>query len=391
VPRALRLPAAIVAAVAVAELAVFVLRPRETGPSPVPVQARAYFSQAELERAEDFRGGQRLIFLGNTAVAAGVLGLFLWRRPLARRRPVVMGVALSLAVGAASLPLSALARERAKDVGLVTQDWTGWLADVGKSQAIAAVIAGAGASLLVFGMRRFGRNWWAAGAVVIVAYGAFMTYASPIILDPLFNKFERLPAGSLRSDVLDLARRAGVDVGEVYRVDASRRTTASNAYVTGLGNTKRVVLYDNLIDDYDPAEVRHVVAHELGHVAKNDVPGNIAYLAFVTPFGMFAVAQMVGRRSGSAAVPAVALAIGVMTFVLNVPGNQLSRRVETRADAFALQMTGDPEAQIRFQSRIAVKNVGDPDPPGWAQFLFGTHPTTLERIGQAEAFRRAPG
>ena len=126
-------------------------------------------------------------------------------------------------------------------------------------------------------------------------------------------------------------------------------------------------------------------------MANHDVPGNIAYLALVTPFGMFAVAQMVGRRSGSAAVPAVALAIGIMTFVLNVPGSQLSRRVETRADAFALQMTGDPEAQIRFQARIAVKNVGDPDPPGWAQFLFGTHPTTLERIGQAEAFRRPPG
>jgi STE24 endopeptidase len=380
-----------VVAVAVAELAVFVLRPRDTGPSPVPVQARAYFSQAELERAEDFRSGQRLIFLGNTAVAAGVLALFLWKRPLDRRRPVVVGVVLSLAVGAASLPLAAVARERAKDVGLVTQTWTGWLADVGKSQAIAALIAGAGAGLLVVGMRRFGSRWWIAGAVVIVGYGAFMTYASPIILDPLFNRFERLPAGALRSDVLDLARRAGVDVGEVYRVDASRRTTASNAYVTGLGNTKRVVLYDNLIEDFDRAEVRHVIAHELGHVANNDVPGNVYYLALVAPFGMFAVAQMVGRRNGSAAVPAVALAIGVISFVLSVPGNRLSRQVETRADAFALEMTGDPEAQIRFQSRIAVRNVGDPDPPGWAHFLVGTHPTTLERIGQAEAFRRPPG
>jgi STE24 endopeptidase len=395
VPRGLRLPAAIVVAVAVAELAVFVLRPRDTGPDPVPVRPRAYFSQEFLERADEFRGGQRLIFFANSAVALGVLGMFAVRRPLSARRPVVVGAALSLAVGAATLPLSAVARERAKDVGLVTQSWTGWAEDVAKSQAIAAVIAAAGAGLLVLGMRRFGSRWWIAGAVVIVGYGAFMTFASPVVLDPLFNKFERLPAGALRSDVLDLARRADVDVGEVYRIDASRRTTAANAYVTGLGHTKRVVLYDNLIEDFSPEEVRHVVAHELGHVASDDVLGNVLYLALVAPFGMFAVAvltrRLVGpgdRRPGSEVVPAVALSLAVVAALLSVPGNQLSRSVERRADAFALRLTADPDAQITFQSRIAIKNVGDPDPPAWVQFLLGTHPTTLQRIGQAEAYRR---
>ena len=97
-----------------------------------------------------------------------------------------------------------------------------------------------------------------------MAVGVLTIYLFPVVIDPLFNDFERLPDGKLRSDVLELADRAGVDVGEVYRVDASRRTTAANAYVGGLGHTKRVVLYDNLIEDFPPDEVRSVVAHELG-------------------------------------------------------------------------------------------------------------------------------
>src|SRR5918995_1564648 len=268
VRRSWRLPVALVTAVVVAEAAVLMMRPRDRGPEPVPVEPRAYFSQAQIEKAEDFRGGQRWIFLAQTAIGLGVLVLFV-RRPPERlaglRRPVVAGAAvaaaISVAAGVAALPLSAVARERAKDVGLVTQDWLGYAGDVAKSQAIAAVFAGLGGAVLVFGMRRLGRRWWLPGAAVVVAFGAITTYAGPVVLDPLFNDFKRLPAAELRSDVLELARKAGVDVGEVYEVDASRRTTAANAYVTGFGQTKRVVLYDNLIEDFKPAETRLVVAH----------------------------------------------------------------------------------------------------------------------------------
>ena len=110
-----------------------------------------------------------------------------------------------------------------------------------------------------------------------------IVYPSPVVIDPVFNKFDELPQGELRSEVLELAERAGVDVGEVYRVDASRRTTGANAYVAGLGHTKRVVLYDNLIEDFTPDEVRSVVAHELAHVKHDDVPRGLLWLALVAP------------------------------------------------------------------------------------------------------------
>jgi Zn-dependent protease with chaperone function len=401
VRRSWRLPVALVTAVVVAEAAVVLLRPRDRGPDPVPVEPRAYFSEAQIEKAEDFRVGQLWIFAAQTAIGLGVLVLFVCRPPerlVAARRPVLAGAAvaaaISVATAAAALPLGIVSRERAKDVGLVTQDWVGFAGDVVKSDAIAAAFAALGGAVLVFGMRRFGARWWIPGAVVVVAFGVVTTYANPIVLDPLFNDFKLLPRGELRSDVLALAGRAGVDVGEVYEMDASRRTTAANAYVTGLGRTKRVVLYDNLVNDFTPGETRLVVAHELGHVHNHDVRNGLIWLAIVAPFGTWAAAALAERLAprdaafGPRAVPAVALSLALAVPVITIVSNQLSRDVERRADAFSLELTHDPRTFIAFQQRIAVKNVADPEPPAVARFLLGTHPSTMQRIGQAEAFER---
>ena len=393
----LRLPVSIVAALVVAEAAVFLMRPRD-GLEPVDAAPQTYFSAAFIERAEDFRSGQLLLYGARLAIEIGLL-IYVVRRPPARlkgrfRRPVLAGAvtaaALSAAVTLATLPVSAISRERAKDVGLVTQSWTGWVGDVAKGMAIDAVLVGAGGAILVYGMRRFGRNWWAPAAAIAVGFGVVMTYASPILIEPLFNKFEPLPQGKLRSDVLALADEAGVKVGEVYEMDASRRTTAANAYVGGLGSTKRVVLYDTLLRDFSPEEVRLVVAHELGHVHYHDVPRGLLYLAIVAPFGMFAVARLADRWApggGPLAVPAVGLALAIMVPALTMVSNQLSRQVEARADRFSLQLTDQPDALIGFQQRIVKQNVSDPEPPAWVSFLLGTHPTAMQRIGQALAFK----
>lgn len=373
------------------------LRPAGSLPEPVPVGPREYFSAAHLDRSEAFRSGQRWLFAGRLVLEGGVLVLLALRAPgMLRGRPVLAGAAagaaISVVLAVATLPISAVSRQRAVDVGLVTQSWAGWAADVVRSQAIAAGLGAAGGALLVFGMRRFGRRWWIPGAAVVVAFGAFTTYAWPVVLDPLFNRFEPLAPGPVRSQVVRLADRAGIDVGEVFVMDASRRTTAANAYVAGLGSTKRVVLYDNLLEDFSLDEVGLVVAHELAHVRHRDLQHGLLYLAIVAPFGMLAVARLGERMGGRAsepvrAVATTALALAVVTPALTAVSNQLSRAVEARADAYALRLTGDPAAQIAFQRRIAVQNVSDVDPPAVWHALFGTHPTTLERIGVAERLR----
>jgi len=396
VPRGLRLPAAIVTALVVAEAAVLLLRPKERYPVQ-QVEPREYFSAAELERATTFRSGQMWLYGARTALELAVLVAFVRFAPSDRRRPVLTGAAaaaaITLTTTVVSLPVRAASRERAKNVGLVTQSWGGWAVDVAKGAAIGGAMSAAGGALLVVGMRRFGRDWWAPGAAAVAGFALVFTYLGPVVLDPVFNKFTPLPAGATRDDVLELARKAGVEVGEVYEVDASRRTTAANAYVTGIGHTKRVVLYDTLLKDFTPAETRLVVAHELGHVRYRDVPHGLLWLTLVAPFGTYAVARASEKltRPDATAVPAVALSLALIAPAITTVSNQLSRSIERRADAFALGLTGEPDAMVGFERRITLQNVGDPDPPRWQQVLLGTHPPTMERIGQALASRNSPG
>ncbi len=397
--------AAVAAALVVAEAAVLAFAPRDGVITPLPVDVASYFSEAQLDRARDFRRPQALLYGVGLAIQALVLVLALRRPPrrLMERleaRPVLgsagLGALLAVALAVATLPVSAIARSRALDVGLVTRSWPGWAWDVVLSTAITAGITGIGLAALLALRRRFPRGWWLATAIGGVAVaGAWYVVVTPVVVDPLFNRFEEVRPGPLREDVVALARRAGVDVGNVLIMDASRRTIASNAYVAGLGATKRVVLYDNLVERFPPEEVRLVIAHELAHVHHDDVRNGLLYALIVAPFGLLAVALLTDRLApsgprgrGPAAVPALALSLALVATPVTWVSNQLSRDVEARADAFALELTGEPDVHVRSKVRAALRNVSDPDPPAFPRLLLGTHPTTVERIGIAEAFRR---
>ena len=347
-----------------------------------------YFSAAELERARDYRDGQRWLLLaglGDRGVVA-LIALALGRpRRLAARleRLGAPGRPGAAAAGAASRWRSRSRRCRPSwsptsapsTSGLSSQSLGPWLWDVARSAAIAAVFdrgrrgpadrAGAPLPARAGGCR---------AAAASPALAAVFVWLAPVVLAPIFNRFEPLPAGSrARAEVLALGERAGVEIGEVYRVDASRRVTSLNAYVGGLGPTKRVVLYDNLLAEAERAELRSVVAHELGHVAHHDIPRGIAYIAIVAPLGLLFTRELgTAARRGApapirprpAALPAYLLALSLAALVLGVPGNQLSREVEASADDFALELTGDPRALIDLQLRLARTNLSDPDPPG---------------------------
>jgi STE24 endopeptidase len=398
-----RLPLAIVVAVAAATAATLLLRPRGGLIEPAPVAIEQYFTAFQLERAEDFRELQRLLGLAGLGVGIAALALIVRRPPrrlLGRvsARPLLGGAAvgagLSLLLVVVELPLRGWMRARALDVGLATQSWPDWAVDVAIGAAIGAVTAAVGGLVAVALVRRFPRRWWAPGAVIVIAYGVITVWLWPVVVDPLFNDFEKLPPGQLRADVLELAERAGVDVGEVYRVDASRRTSAANAYVIGLGHSKRVVLYDNLIKGFPRDEIRIVVAHELGHQKHDDLLRGLAWLALVAPAGTFLAQALAerfagrGRLATPAGLPAIALAVALAGLGLTCASNVLSRKVEARADAFALDLTRDPADFVKFERRIAIRNVSDPDPPELYHVLFDTHPTVAERIGIGEAWRR---
>jgi STE24 endopeptidase len=408
------LPGAILATTLATGAALVLLIPRHGSIQPVSVPQTAYFTSAQIERAHHFAQPQQLIFVANLAITAATL---LWigvrpPRPVRRwlghagRRPYavafLVGGTLFVTIALVTLPLQALSHKQAVDVGLSRQGWGFWLSDIGKSEGLTAVGLGLGGVVALALMRGF-RRWWIPASLVAVLASTGFVMLSPIVLDPLFNRFTPLPQGQLRSEVMRLAAQAGVEVGQVYRVNASSRTTGANAYVTGLSKTKRVVLYDNLIDSFPPNQIGSVVAHELGHVKHSDVARAILWTAIVTPFSLVCVQLLTQRfapvstqvrgygssrdKPTPAVLPAVALAVFCVWLPIGCASNVLSRAVEARADAFALAQTHDPASFIELQRRLTDQNVSEPQPPFFYHLLFDTHPSALERIGMAVSWQ----
>ena len=385
------------------------LAPREAPVEPAPVRAEDYFSDQEIQRGARFARPQLAIGLARAALELGALATVVGRlrgETAERRRRggpampafaegALAGATLAVGMTLTPLPLSALARRRAIAVGLVTQSWRGWGADLAKSTAIEATLAAAAGGATVALTRRYPRSWWLPAAAGSVGLGALLGALAPVLLDPVFNDFTPLPEGETRSDVLELAKAAGVEVGEVFSIDASRRTTAANAYVTGLGPSKRVVLFDTLLDRYSRDEVRVVVAHELAHVRHRDVLRSLAYAAIVAPATALAVQRLSWRlspeRGTARTLPALALAAALVAAPTGLIGSRLSRAVERRADAFSLELSGSPDAFISFERAIALQNVADLRPPRWVSSLLASHPPTLERIGAAVTYARRSG
>ena len=254
--------------------------------------------------------------------------------------------------------------------------------------------------LVLGGARRSPRRWplWVglAGALLTV----LGSWVYPVVVEPLFNQFTSLPDGTLRTRILALAREEGVPVSDVLVADASRRTTTLNAYVSGFGSTRRVVLYDNLVKDVPQRETLTVVAHELGHARHHDVLLGTALGAAGVVLGSGLLGLLLSRRRvleragvespGQPEAVALILALATVGSLLVSPvQNTVSRAIEARADRASLEATEDYVGFERMQKQLAVRSLSDPDPPWLSQFWFGSHPTTLQRVGLARALQRS--
>jgi STE24 endopeptidase len=313
---------------------------------------------------------------------------------------VVGGLVVIFVGSLVTLPLTARRQAILRHYGLSTQSWGGWVVDLLKGYAITAVLGGL---LLVgfYALTRYVPRWWwawaSAGAAVLVIVFAFVF---PILIEPIFNKFTPMPDGPLRTDLITMAAHDGVPVRDVLVADASRRTRAVNAYVSGFGATRRIVVYDTLLEQASPAEVRSVVAHELGHARDNDVLSGAAIGAVGAAAGVIAV-YLIGswpgllKRAGVGGLGdprsvALLLALAALAGLIGGPvGNLATRKIEARADAHALTITGDPATFEAMQARLSAVNLADPDPNRLEYLLFATHPSTVERMAEARAYARS--
>ncbi|MGH3030353.1 MAG: M48 family metallopeptidase [Gaiellaceae bacterium] len=366
------------------------------------LDAQDYFPADALERIGDFRRVSRILFLASLALEIAVLAVLVWKAgwlaerlaELGRgriRTGVLVGITVALALWLAVLPLAAASHWWRRRYGLSEQGYVGWLRDAAVSLGVQAVLVGIAVAGAMWLAGKLGAQWWLAGAPALVAVAVLFVLVQPLVVQPLFNRFEPLADRELAGRITELAESQGVEVEKVLVADASRRTTTANAYVAGIGPTKRVVLYDTMLDGrFTEGEILSVSAHELAHVGRSHLWKGLAWFALLAVPGVFLLAWVTGRHGGLGEPRLVPLGLAVaFAFVLLTQPfqNLLSRRYEAEADWLAVSATRDPESAIGLERRFVLTSLGDPDPPAWVTYWLGTHPPALERIAMAVEFR----
>jgi STE24 endopeptidase len=373
--------------------------------------SRLLFTPEQLERARRYHRALYIALLVDTTLALLVLSLLVFTRAGSWLYAVVdelpwWGRALLfpiLVLGVLTLlrlPLSfwrGYVRERRW--GFSTQTARGWWLDRAKGFAVAAVLTAIAVLAFVALARALPGAWPAAAAPAAALLVLALGFAAPIVLEPLFNRFRPLDDPALAGELRALAERAGVPVRDVLVADASRRTRRENAYVSGIGATRRVVLFDNLLNESEPRQIRLVVAHELGHRRARHVErGTLlamvgAAAAVLVLWGLVswpALLEAIGAFGpGDPRVAPFLLLVVSLLELLTLPlGAAISRRWEREADLSSLELTRDPEAFESAHRRLARANLADLEPPRTVYALLFSHPTPPERIAAARAWAR---
>ena len=246
-------------------------------------------------------------------------------------------------------------------------------------------------------LRSFPDTWWLWAAGALLIFQVLLVNLAPVLIMPLFNKY--IPLGAEHADLaerlLKLAEQAKTKVQGVYTFDMSRRTKAANAALTGIGNTRRIILGDTLINEFTTDEIETVLAHELGHQVHKDISLLIGLGTVTTLLGFYLVSLGLNWAAGVfhfssaadiAGLPAFMLVLGVYGLLTMPIENAFSRWRERMADQYALQVTGKKEAFASAFTRLANQNLSEVDPEAWVVFMFYDHPPLNERIAMIHSF-----
>jgi STE24 endopeptidase len=278
-----------------------------------------------------------------------------------------------------------------------TQSRKDWFVDQLKGLGVGIILGGLILEIIYAVLRLSPELWWLWAAVVLFLFSVIMANLAPVLLMPIFYKF--VPLGEEHTELVErlvhLAERANTRVQGVFKFDMSRRTKAANAALTGLGNTRRIILGDTLIDEFTTDEIETVLAHELGHHVHKDIPLGMLIESVITLVGLYLASlglnwgvEVFGFEGPAdiAALPLFVLVIGTYGLVTMPLGNAFSRWREQRADDYALRETGNGAAYASALTRLANQNLADADPEPWVEFILYSHPALSKRIAMAEAY-----
>lgn len=370
-----------------------------------PTLVGQYFTPDEIARAESYSSRARAWSWSSLAVSMACLTLLAtpWARSRFPRvvpggrwwvRASLLALLVLLIQRLMTLPFVVGGFRLRREYGLTNMSTSHWLADIARSFIVASILMLLIVLVVIGCARRLGR-WWSAWAGLLLAGGVLVgSFAYPVLIEPLHNDFVPLAQGELRDAIEEIAADEGVSLDDVVVANASRRTTTLNAWVSGIGPTRRVVLYDNLINGVPLEQVMAVVAHELAHARNGDVVIGTALGAAGATVAIGVLALALPRRICSpVGVPLLLLLVVLGAQASSPIQNGISRALERRADAMALEMTQDPDVFIEVQMSLARQSLNDPRPPAITQLWWGTHPTLLERLGQAResSFTRCTG
>lgn len=373
------------------------------------IEVNPYFSLETMERGFHFTREGVLLKAFNDLLIFGLLWALVFSRWGTRFIRKLERAGGSLFLGLVYITLAIAGLEvlisfpfawylnfyREKLWGLSVQSWLSWLAEYLLSFTLNCFSSLVLFLLIFWLIKRFRQNWWVFTGFILSALTAFLFMLYPILISPLFNEQKPLQDPQLTAAMEKLAQRAGIELEGVWEEKASIKTQRANAYVTGLGPTKRIVIWDTLIRDYSPQEVEAVVAHELGHVIYNDIFWGwlgSSLLTFVTGYIVSLALKNVrnlGKLQASFPYQPRVLTVVILLFFilakLSLPlANTSSRWVEYRADRFAVTLSGQGEVYISVMQKLAQSNPIMVDPPPLVEWILFDHPAPLKRIQALE-------
>ena len=278
--------------------------------------------------------------------------------------------------------------------GLSNQTFTGWVSDQVKGLLVGGLLGGLMLELIYAVLRLYPDTWWLWAAGLLLVFDVILANLGPVLIFPLFYKFTPLGEehAELAERLLRLAERAGTRVRGVFKFDMSRRTKAANAALTGLGNTRRIILGDTLLNEFTSDEIETVLAHELGHHVHKDIPVGMLVSTLTTLVGLYLASLVLdwgvsyfgfSAPGDIAGLPLFILVMALYGLVTMPLSNGYSRWRERRADEYALRVTGKGEAYASALTRLANQNLAEVDPEPWVEFLLYSHPALGKRIAMA--------
>ena len=280
---------------------------------------------------------------------------------------------------------------------LSTQRFSSWAGDELKGFLVGLVLGTVVVEVLYLTIRQWPQHWWMLAWALFMALFILLAQLAPIVLFPIFYKFEPLDNEDLRRRLVVLSERAGTRVRGVYRWKLSEKSKKANAALTGLGATRRIILADTLLDNYTAEEIEAVLAHELGHHVHRHILKSIFVQAAITLFGFWAAnwvlhyavdQQMFEELSDFADMPLLALVSVVLSFLLMPALNAYSRFNERQADRYAFESISSVEPFITSMNKLAEQNLAERTPSKWVEWFFHSHPAISRRLAAAKEWRR---